>query len=69
MPVGLFSDKQLRTRLKVLVLGMSELTHPEQRSIAVVVVSPFQRDSKKGSTSVLTVGSFSAEITMQRSTF
>jgi hypothetical protein len=69
MPVGLFSDKQLRTRLKVLVLGMSESIHPEQRSIAVVVVSPFQRDSKKESTSVFVVGWFFVEITMQRSIF
>jgi hypothetical protein len=69
MPVGLFFDKQPRTRLKVPVLGMSESIHPEQRSIAVVVVSPSLKDLKKGSTSVLTVDWFSAEITMQRSTF
>jgi hypothetical protein len=43
MPVGLFFDKQPKTRLKVPVLGMLESIHPEQRSIAVVVVSLFRR--------------------------
>jgi hypothetical protein len=69
MPVGLSFDKQPKTRLKVLVLGMSESIHPEQRSTVVVVVNPFRRDLKKEFTSVPTVGWFSVEITMQRSTF
>jgi hypothetical protein len=69
MPVGLSFDKQPKTRLKVLVLGMSESIHPEQRSTVVVVVNLFQRDSKKESTSVFVVGWFFVEITMQRSIF
>ena len=55
MPDGLCFDKQQKTRLKVPVLGMSESILPEQRSIAVVVINPSQKDSEKESISVPTV--------------